>query len=217
MEQRANIKFCVKLEKKSAETYELMKKVYRVDCMSHTQVHTWFTRFKNSREDLNDDLRPVRLKVSNRAELVEKAREIIGIDANFTTRMLAEEFNWSKNTIWRFLFEDLGKRKVCARFVPHQLNAPPHKTRKVNEFFMKKRISLINHPPYSPDLSPCGYFLVPKLKTKMKGACYDDIPAIQAAITEVLKNILINDIKKSMHTLVDRSKRCIESNGTYSE
>ena len=60
---------------------------------------------------------------------------------------------------------------------------------------MKKRISLINHPPYSPDLSQCDYFVFPKLKTKMKGAFYDDNPAIQAVITEVLKNIPINDIK----------------------
>ena len=49
----------------------------------------------------------------------------------------------------------------------------------------------------------------------MKGVFYDDIPAIQAAVTEVLKKILMNDIKKSMHALVDRSKRCIQSNGTY--
>ena len=49
----------------------------------------------------------------------------------------------------------------------------------------------------------------------MKGAFYDDIQAIQAAVTEELKNIPINDIKNSMHALVDRSKRCIESNGTY--
>ena len=139
MEQRANIKFCVKLEKKFAETYELMKKVYGDDYMSRTQVYTWFTRFKNGREDLNDDLRSGRPEVSNRAELVEKFREIIGIDANFTTRMLAEELNTGKNTIWRILTEDLGKRKVCAGFVPHQLNAPPHKTKKVNEFLMKKR------------------------------------------------------------------------------
>ena len=51
----------------------------------------------------------------------------------------------------------------------------------------------------------------------MKGAFYDDIRAIQAAATEVLKNIPINEIKKSIHVLVDRSKRCIESNGTYFE
>ena len=46
IEQRANIKFCVKLEKKFAETYELMKRAYGDDCMSRTQVYTWFTRFK---------------------------------------------------------------------------------------------------------------------------------------------------------------------------
>ena len=159
MEQRANIKFCVKLEKKFDETYELMKNVYGDDCMSCTQVYTQFTQFKNGRGDLNDDLRPGRPEVSNRAELVEKVREIIGNDANFTTRMLAEELNTSKNTIWRILTEDLGKRKVCAHFVSHQLNAPPHKTKKLNEFLMKKRISLINHPSYSPDLSSCNYFL----------------------------------------------------------
>ena len=124
MEQRANIKFCVKLEKKFAETYELMKKVYGDDCMSRIQVYTWFTRFKNGREDLNDDLRPGRPEVSNRAELVEKVREIIGIDANVTTRMLAEESNTSKNTIWRILTEDLGKRKVGACFVTHEFTRP---------------------------------------------------------------------------------------------
>ena len=130
IEQRANIKFCVKLEKKFAETYELIKKVYGDDCMSRTQVYTWFALFKNCREDLNDDLRPSRSEVSNRADVVEKVREIIGIDAKFTTRMLAEELNTSKNTIWRILIEDLGKRKVCVRFFSHHLNAPHYKTQK---------------------------------------------------------------------------------------
>ena len=69
----ANIKFCFKLGEKFAETYELLKKVYGDDCMSHTQVYTWFTRFKNVRDDLNDDPRPGRPEASNRAELVEKS------------------------------------------------------------------------------------------------------------------------------------------------
>ena len=58
MEHRANIKFCVKLEKKFAETCELMKKIYGDDCTCLTQVCTWFTRFKNRCDDLNDDPRP---------------------------------------------------------------------------------------------------------------------------------------------------------------
>ena len=217
MEQRANIKFCVKLEIKFAETYELMKKVYGDDCMSHIQVYTCFTRFKNGRDDLNDEPRPGRPEASNGAELVEKVLEIIAIDANFTVRMLAEELNLSYCTIYTILTEDLGKRKVFSRFVPHQLNAPPQKTKKVNEFLMKKQISVIDHPPYSPDLSPCDYFLFPKLKIAMKGAFYDDVPTIQSAVIQVLKNIPKTEFKKSMDKLVGRSKRCIESNGTYIE
>ena len=84
--------------------------------MSRTQVYTWFIRFQNGLADLNDDPRPGRPEPSNRAELVEKVREIIAIDANFTVRMLTEELNSSYCTIYTILTENLGKRKVCARF-----------------------------------------------------------------------------------------------------
>ena len=119
MEQRANTKFCFKLGKKISETYELLKNVYGDDCISRIQVYTWFTRFKNGRDDLNNDSRPGQPKASNRAELVEKVREIIAIDSNPTVRRLVEELNSSYCTIYTILTEDLGKRKVCARFVPH--------------------------------------------------------------------------------------------------
>ena len=96
--------------------------------MSRTQVYTWFTRFENGREDLNDDLRPGQPEASNRAELKEKVREIMAIDTNFTVRMLAEQLNSSYCTMYAILTEDLGKRKVCARFVPHHLTRPKKST-----------------------------------------------------------------------------------------
>ena len=154
---------------------------------------------------------------SNRAELVEQVREIIAINANFTVRILAEELNSSYCTIYIILTEDIDKRKVCARFVLHQLNAPPHKTKKVNEFLMQKQICFIDHPPHSPDLSPCDYFLFPKLKTAMKGASYDDVPTTQSAVTQVVKNISKTEFKQYVDKLVDRSKRYIELNASYFE
>ena len=75
----------------------------------------------------------------------------------------------------------------------------------------------MDYPPYLPYLSPCDYFLFPKLKTAMKGAFYDDVPIIQSAVTQVLKNIPKTEFKKSVDKLVDRSKRFIESNETYFE
>jgi len=37
------------------------------------------------------------------------------------------------------------------------------------EFLAKKRIKLLSHPPYSPDLTPADYFLFPKLKKELAG------------------------------------------------
>ena len=82
---------------------------------------------------------------------------------------------------------------------------------------MKKQICVMDYPSYSPDLSQCDYFLFPKLKTAMKWAFYDDVPTIQAAVTQVLKNIPKIEFKKSMDKYVDRSERCIQLNGSYFE
>ena len=60
----------------------------------------------------------------------------------------------------------------------------------------------MDYPSDSPDLSPCDYFLFPKLKTAMKGAFYDDVPTIQSAVTQVLKNIPKTEFKKSMDNLI---------------
>ena len=54
-EQRANIKFCFKLGKTFTETHNLMKQVYGDNCVARTSVYEWYTRFKNGREDINDD------------------------------------------------------------------------------------------------------------------------------------------------------------------
>ena len=58
---------------------------------------------------------------------------------------------------------------------------------------------------------------VPKTKTVMKGDFYEDVPTIQAAVTQVLTNISKTEFKKSMDKSADRSKRCIELNGSYFE
>jgi len=47
-------------------------------------------------------------------------------------------------------------------------------------FWRKNKIAVIPHPPYFPDLAPCDFFLVPKLKLKLKGRRFDAIEEIQA-------------------------------------
>jgi len=42
-------------------------------------------------------------------------------DHRITSGMIAESLNVSKSVVLQILKEDLGKRKLCARFVPHSL------------------------------------------------------------------------------------------------
>jgi hypothetical protein len=40
-EQRANIKFCLKLGKTAGEEYQMMKSVYGSDCLSPSKTFRW--------------------------------------------------------------------------------------------------------------------------------------------------------------------------------
>jgi len=57
----------------------------------------------------------------------------------------------------------------------HHDNAPAHRSFKVSQFLAKNKRTVIPHPPYSPDLAPCDFFLFPKLKLRMKVQTFDTI------------------------------------------
>ena len=43
-------------------------------------------------------------------------------------------------------------------------NASSHKCAVVKSFLASKKVKVLNHPPYSPDLSPFDFFLFPRLR-----------------------------------------------------
>src|SRR5215469_6301242 len=44
----------------------------------------------------------------------------------------------------------------------HHDNAPSHTSVLTQQFLAKYKIAVIPHPPYSPDLAPCDFFLFQK-------------------------------------------------------
>jgi len=69
----------------------------------------------------------------------------------------------------------------------HHDNAPAHTAVLTQQFLAANKIPLIPHPPYSPDLAPCDFFLFPKMKLKLKGRWFDTIEYIQAETQKVLE------------------------------
>ncbi|UYV72323.1 hypothetical protein LAZ67_9002640 [Cordylochernes scorpioides] len=121
MEQRAVIKFNAKLGRSASETYILMKQIYGTLCLSKSNVFIWHKRFSDGRNTLEDDKHTGRPSSSKTPESIEKVREFVPNNRSASLRMMAEVLHINKETIRTILHEDLGKTKVCAKFVPHTL------------------------------------------------------------------------------------------------
>ena len=66
-----------------------------------------------------------------------------------------------------------------------QRSSPKNKSKE--EFLATKRITVLEHPAYSPDLAPKDFFLFPKIKDIMKGRHFDNIDDIRINTTAALK------------------------------
>jgi hypothetical protein len=57
LEQRINIKFCVKLGKSANDTYGMFSEAYGGEAMKKSSVFEWQKLFKEDRENVEDDER----------------------------------------------------------------------------------------------------------------------------------------------------------------
>jgi histone-lysine N-methyltransferase SETMAR len=54
-------------------------------------------------------------------------------------------------------------------WILHQDNEPAHNALSVKQFLANKNITVMEHPPHSPDLASCDFYLFPKIKLVLKG------------------------------------------------
>ncbi len=76
---------------------------------------------------------------------------------------------------------------------------------------------MVAHPPYSPDLAPCDFFLFPRLKKGLRGRRFGTMQAMKQAVKAELKLIPQEEFSKAIDQLVVRWTKCIEAKGEYFE
>ncbi|GBN97876.1 Putative uncharacterized protein FLJ37770 [Araneus ventricosus] len=113
MEQRVNIKFCFKLGRTATETHEMLVKL---DAVSKKCVLEWFKRFRDGKEDVEDEPRSVRPPTRTTPDNIERVRRMLADDRLLSLRMIAEELKISLDSVSNIIHEHLQKRKkkVCA-------------------------------------------------------------------------------------------------------
>jgi len=73
----------------------------------------------------------------------------------------------------------------------------------------------MEHPPYSPDLAPCNFWLFPKLKNALTGQRFADISDFQSNVKTLLQGIAENDFQDCFRHWHHRLTKCIASKGEY--
>ena len=98
-------------------------------------------------------------------------------------------------------------------------NATPHVSKKTQEVVSHLGITIIiEHPPYSPDLSPCDFFLFGRIKQKLRGRNFEDRHDLEQEVRRICyREIPGYEYFKAMEDLIHRWEKCVNVRGDYVE
>ena len=74
-------------------------------------------------------------------------------------------------------------------------------------------IKTVPHPPYSPDLAICDFWLFPKLR----GYHYERTEEMKEAMTKVIDTLTQEDFHGAFQKLLERYNKCIAAGRDYFE
>ena len=124
-----------------------------------------------------------------------------------------------KNSVLKKVKEFYNKKRPSKGWSGVHLlhdNASCHKY-EVKSFLASEKVKVLNHPPYSPDLSPCDFFLFPRLKKMLSGNKYTSRSSLLSAIYQCLQQIPKGDYLSAFHEWVKRLQKCVSVKGEYFE
>ena len=81
----------------------------------------------------------------------------------------------------------------------------------VTDYLTKMSIKTVPQPPYSRDLAPCDFWLLPKLR----GCRYETIEEMKEAVTKVIDMLTQEDFHGAFQKLLERYNSCISARGDY--
>jgi transposase len=84
-------------------------------------------------------------------------------------------------------------------------------------FLTNHNITVLEHPPYSPDLTPCDFYLFPEMKSVLEGTHFLSIEDVKAKTTEILNSLSESDVQNYFKSWKHRMQLCVNLEGNYFE
>ncbi|KAL0852947.1 hypothetical protein ABMA27_012740 [Loxostege sticticalis] len=201
-EHRAVIKFLSKEGNTPTQIRERMLKVFGDSSPSEFVIKFWSKQFKHGRESLEDDPRSGRPISAVTADNVEKVKNLILADRRIKQWEIARDVGISK---------ERRRGKLSKGVLILQDNAPVHTALTARSALSKNGFTEINHPPYSPDLAPCDYFLFKDLKKKLRGRRFSTDEEMKEAVTDHFDEQNKNYYYNGMMSLICKCHNCANS------
>jgi hypothetical protein len=114
---------------------------------------------------------------------------------------------------WRLIEAAGNERKLLV----HADNARSHTAKLSTRYFNENRMKSAPHPPHSPDLTPSDFYLFGYVKRCLTGLSFEDADQLLAAVEGVLEGIEKVTLPAVFLEWMDRSRKCIGTNGECTE
>ena len=92
-------------------------------------------------------------------------------------------------------------------------NASSHKCEVVKSFLASEQVKVLNHPPYSPDLSPCDFFLFKRFMKMLSENRHTSRSSLGSAIYQCLQQIPNEDYLNAFRDWVKRLQQYVSVKG----
>ncbi|XP_073953007.1 histone-lysine N-methyltransferase SETMAR-like [Choristoneura fumiferana] len=99
---------------------------------------------------------------------------------------------WYTNNCLPLVLKKVREKRPRSRILLHHDNASSHTARRTIDYLVTSDVELLGHPPHSPDLALCDFYLFPKIKEKLRGKLFmnteEAVGAFQKAVEETPKD-----------------------------
>ena len=134
---------------------------------------------------MRDDERCGRSNEVNTPELIgQRLGYYVKVLRKFRKRFCRKRPALFKSTQWHF----------------HQDNARVHNSILVTDYLTKMGIKIVPHPPYSPDLAPCDFWLF----SQLRGCCHETVEEMKEAVTKVIDTLTQEDFYGAFEKLLEQ-------------
>ena len=221
LEQRINIKFLVKLGKTEGNP-EFLDNVITGD-------ETWVFQYDPETKRQSLQWKTARSPRPKKARMSKSKIKVMLIAFFDHQGLVHHEFVPQGQTVNQHFYKEVLSRLIARirrsrrdswenkRWILHHDNAPAHSALSIRQFLAERQVATLEHPPYSPDLAPCDYWLFPKIKGVLKGSHFEGVEDIKEHVTSTLRSIKKEEFEGCFEAWKRRFQKCIDFEGEYFE